>query len=233
MAIYPAVIPTNTDYPNRTDDIDWLYAARYNEIKNEVIAICVELGINPKGGATTVVARLALLALKSNVLELNNTTPFTPDADYEPATKKYVDDNAGIPSGLILMWSGAISAIPAGWVICNGANGTPNLTDRFVIHADADSGGSNNPGDSGGAKTVSLSVANLPAHTHGSAGAHAHTYPGFTNSYQSGGDGDLDDITGGSKNTGSGGAHTHSSVGSGSAHSNRDKYYALAYIMKT
>lgn len=34
-------------------------------------------------------------ALKSNVLELDNTTAFTPDADYEPATKKYVDDNAG------------------------------------------------------------------------------------------------------------------------------------------
>lgn len=31
----------------------------------------------------------------NNVLPLNNTTPFTPDADYEPATKKYVDDNAG------------------------------------------------------------------------------------------------------------------------------------------
>ena len=30
-----------------------------------------------------------------NVLALDNTTPFTPDADYEPATKKYVDDNAG------------------------------------------------------------------------------------------------------------------------------------------
>ena len=32
---------------------------------------------------------------KTNVLELDNTTVFTPDADYEPATKKYVDDNAG------------------------------------------------------------------------------------------------------------------------------------------
>jgi|26BtaG_2_1085354.scaffolds.fasta_scaffold01468_7 hypothetical protein len=29
---------------------------------------------------------------KADVLELDNTTPFTPDADYEPATKKYVDD---------------------------------------------------------------------------------------------------------------------------------------------
>ena len=32
-------------------------------------------------------------ALKANVLELTNTTAFTPDADYEPATKKYVDDS--------------------------------------------------------------------------------------------------------------------------------------------
>lgn len=37
---------------------------------------------------------LSWLALKSNVLELDNTDSFTPDADYEPATKKYVDDNA-------------------------------------------------------------------------------------------------------------------------------------------
>jgi hypothetical protein len=37
---------------------------------------------------------LSSLALKSNVLELDNITAFTPDADYEPATKKYVDDKA-------------------------------------------------------------------------------------------------------------------------------------------
>lgn len=34
----------------------------------------------------------------SNYLAKDNTTPFTPDADYEPATKKYVDDkNIEIP----------------------------------------------------------------------------------------------------------------------------------------
>ena len=37
----------------------------------------------------------SLYAQKTNVLELDNTTEFTPDANYEPATKKYVDDNAG------------------------------------------------------------------------------------------------------------------------------------------
>lgn len=35
---------------------------------------------------------LSSLAEKSNVLEKDNTDAFTPDADYEPATKKYVDD---------------------------------------------------------------------------------------------------------------------------------------------
>src|SRR6056297_468673 len=31
---------------------------------------------------------------KTNVLEKDNTTEFTPTGDYNPATKKYVDDNA-------------------------------------------------------------------------------------------------------------------------------------------
>ena len=39
-------------------------------------------------------ALVGTLAGTTNVLELDNTTAFTPDADYEPATKKYVDDNA-------------------------------------------------------------------------------------------------------------------------------------------
>jgi len=94
MSFYPTVIPDDTNYPDRTDDVDWIYAARYNEIKNEVIALCKELGISPSGASATLVARLALLALKSNVLEKDNTTAFTPDTDYKPATKKYVDDNA-------------------------------------------------------------------------------------------------------------------------------------------
>ena len=38
---------------------------------------------------------LSALATKANVLELDNTTAFTPTADNQPATKKYVDDNAG------------------------------------------------------------------------------------------------------------------------------------------
>lgn len=35
-----------------------------------------------------------------------------------------------VPKGAIIMWSG--TNIPDGWVICNGDNGTPNLTNKFI-----------------------------------------------------------------------------------------------------
>ena len=40
-----------------------------------------------------------------------------------------------IPSGSIIMWSGSIASIPAGYVLCNGSNGTPNLLDSMVVAA--------------------------------------------------------------------------------------------------
>ena len=32
----------------------------------------------------------------------------------------------GVPSGVIMMWSGAENAIPSGWYLCNGSNSTPD-----------------------------------------------------------------------------------------------------------
>ena len=34
--------------------------------------------------------------------------------------------------GMIVSWSGAIVAIPSGWSLCDGTNGTPDLRDKFV-----------------------------------------------------------------------------------------------------
>lgn len=82
--------------------------------------------------------------------------------------------NAFVPRGLISMWSGSIATIPSGWAICNGANGTPDLRNRFIIGA----GSTYAVGASGGSSTVTLTVANLPAHTHtgttDSSGSHNH-----------------------------------------------------------
>ena len=37
-----------------------------------------------------------------------------------------------MPAGVIVMWGGLVVNIPAGWALCNGLNGTPDLTDRFI-----------------------------------------------------------------------------------------------------
>lgn len=50
---------------------------------------------------------------------------------------------APIPLGGIIMWSGSISSIPAGWGLCDGTvqNGsqTPDLRERFIVGAGGDS----------------------------------------------------------------------------------------------
>ena len=47
----------------------------------------------------------------------------------------------GIPSGVIMMWSGNIASIPSGFVLCNGSNSTPDLRDRFIVGAKQDDSG--------------------------------------------------------------------------------------------
>ena len=40
-----------------------------------------------------------------------------------------------IPAGIIVLWFGSIGTIPAGWILCDGNNGTPNLKNKFVVGA--------------------------------------------------------------------------------------------------
>ena len=43
--------------------------------------------------------------------------------------------DATLPSGTIVIWSGEEIAIPVGWSLCDGTNGTPDLRNRFVLGA--------------------------------------------------------------------------------------------------
>jgi hypothetical protein len=141
----------------------------------------------------------------------------------------YANGGGVIPKGGIIIWSGAVSAIPAGWQICDGTNSTPDLTDRFVIHADADAAGTNDVGDTGGDKTHILTGAE--------SGTSAHTHP-FKHDKDSAGGAVNDSYaantdsspTTDSTSTASVSASTEADASS--AHTNRDLYYALAYIMK-
>jgi microcystin-dependent protein len=79
---------------------------------------------------------------------------------------------ATIPAGVILMWSGSVASIPAGWKLCDGTLGTPDLRSRFVVGA----GSSYAPGATGGADTVTLNANQMPVHAHGvSDPGHAHS----------------------------------------------------------
>ena len=95
-----------------------------------------------------------------------------------------------------------------------------------VIVGKAGSGTFTTLNGTGGAETVALSVAHLPAHTHGEAAAHTHTIP--LKILGGGGTGESiessTNAVSGSYSTGSAGAHTHTSVGSGTAHANLQPY---------
>ena len=73
-------------------------------------------------------------------------------------------------TGMIMLWSGSIVNIPTGWYLCNGANGTPNLVDRFVVGA----GSTYAVGATGGSAN-----AVVVSHTHtasaDSQGNHSHS----------------------------------------------------------
>ena len=42
-----------------------------------------------------------------------------------------------LPTGVVCMWSGAITSIPTGWNLCDGQNSTPDLRGKFIIGAGA------------------------------------------------------------------------------------------------
>jgi microcystin-dependent protein len=135
---------------------------------------------------------------------------------------------AAIPVGGIILWSGSVASIPAGWLLCNGAYSTPNLADRFIIGA-----GNTYAPDAAGGSTDSITVAHTHTATSTDAG-HAHTL-GQVNAVPQAGP--L------ATATGAGGATTGTSVaiittiiastGVSGVNANMPPYYALCYIIKT
>jgi hypothetical protein len=83
------------------------------------------------------------LRLYSSIRDVNNNVGTA--GSVLSSTGSSVQWISAFPTGGIILWSGSIASIPSGWALCNGSNGTPDLTDRFVIGA----GGSFNPNTSG------------------------------------------------------------------------------------
>jgi hypothetical protein len=130
-----------------------------------------------------------------------------------------------IPSGCIIIWSGAVGSVPSGFVLCNGSNGTPDLRNSFVLGA----GNNYSVGQTGGS-TDAIVVSHThtvtdPGHYHGLASSGSGT---LANDSASGNTGATTAIT----NTATTGISIVSTGSSGSG-ANMPPFYALAYIMKT
>ena len=267
MTIYNSTVIGNTTaagtgvtIANNTKVLVWSDAASFYEVQASNLTGILAVA-NGGTGVTTSTGSGSVVLSTSPTL---GGTPAAPTAAYgtnttQIATTAFVQ--AALPSGVIVMWSGSIASIPSGWLLCNGASGTPDLRDRFIVgagstYAVAATGGSAN--------------ATLVSHTHtatststftGTAlGTHTHTLtdPGHTHSTQQAG------LFGGGGLTFTGGGYSvsapptlsattgitiasasagtpagtvatttsNSTEGSSATNANLPPYYALAYIMK-
>jgi hypothetical protein len=139
-----------------------------------------------------------------------------------------------IPTGAIFLWSGSIGSIPAGYVLCNGLNATPDLRDRFIVGA-----GNSYAVNATGGSADAVVVAHTHTGTTAANGSHQH---GLVPLYRPAGDSDrgagssifsIDELG----LTDFAGLHDHTfttnSTGSSGTNANLPPYYALCYIMKT
>ncbi len=130
--------------------------------------------------------------------------------------------SGGVPINTITIWSGAVEDIPTGWALCDGQDGRPDLRGRFVLGA----GGTYNPGAAGGSEEVTLTVAQMPRHSHTQRFARSGTESGANNSPP-----EPVTIKGGWTIVNYGAPGTRES-GSSEPHPNMPPYYALCYIIK-
>lgn len=130
-----------------------------------------------------------------------------------------------MPKGAIVMWSGTTP--PAGWALCDGTNGRPNLSGRFIVGYDPNDKDYKTIGKDGGEKEVTLTAEKcaMPSHKH----KYSYVYRTNTNdgntflSMTKESSGDFLRI----KTTTTTEASTDATP-----HENRPPYYVLAYIMK-
>lgn len=142
-----------------------------------------------------------------------------------------------MPPGAVIMWSGSATAIPQGWALCNGQDGTPDLRAKFVVGAGDGSGYS--VGEKGGFAQVTLTSDQMPSHSH-VVNDPGHSHETVTHDTQGGGPTVCRPIHSWEARPAFGSCHDTRSTtgislqnkGGDQPHENRPPYYALCFIMK-
>jgi microcystin-dependent protein len=165
-----------------------------------------------------------------------------------------------VPKGGIIMWSGDPANVPAGWAVCNGSNGTPDLRGRFVIGNGAKTESNRNNvgnvinganvtytvGSIGGHEKIQQTSGEMFNHNHNITHNHVLTDPGHFHDFPLGDSGNsctrADDTGGFECNTNTNSKQTGITIAAFTGNSlntggtdyapNLPPYYVLAYIMK-
>ncbi len=200
-------------------------------------------------GANTDITSLAAPALGAATA----TTATAGDNSTKVATTAFVTAAilAALPAGVIMIWSGSSGAIPSGWLLCNGASGTPDLRDKFVVGAGSTyavnaTGGSANATLVSHSHTITITdpghdhTANVtdPGHTHNlpggtSSGGTIQTQLGVNSTASNGvSSSNTTGITVDNVSNTTGITASSNTQGSSATNANLPPYYALCYIMK-
>lgn len=133
------------------------------------------------------------------------------------------------PIGGVIMFNAAFATLPSNWQLCDGTNGTPDMTNQFVY-------GTNTEGellDSGGSADA---VIVEHTHTMGNSGNHNHSVTAQRDTGGFTANGSPPDAKGFNQtfNTGSGGNHQHTinDTGEDGTGKNIPPYIKLAFIQR-
>ena len=200
--------------------------------------------------------RKAVFTDLANGTQASRQIPFS---DFKRLTE-YVELSKRIPpKQTALPYYGSINDIPVGWQLCDGTNGTPDLSGMFVVGYDPSDAYYDQIGNSGGQKIVTLTQAQMPQHNHDGTTdqilGHQHDHydsltiqhvappngdwqHDFVSGGKDGNDGGIDSdnnyIWKRDNVTKIGGAHSHSfttnNKGGNLAHENRPPYFTMAWI---
>ena len=157
---------------------------------SKISKILGSFGADGKHGINTQNANLTGLTVEGNVSSSGfvsiGTIPEEENAGdvtvigVDTVGKIHKSKAAPVPIGGIIMWSGAVQTLPAGFVLCDGTNGTPNLQDKFIVGASnttgtptstvsgsaASTGGNANHDHGGNTQNHTLTSSEIPSHTH-------------------------------------------------------------------